>query len=143
MASELIKQILDEIRGGDDADELGAGDDGEGVEGAAGEEFGGFTDGAGFGEGDGALLHDLLQGEGVIERGIDGAFVGVEGVAKADAEDVGPGDDADELVGIDDGDVMDAVLADEGADFGDGIAVVGGDHIAGHEVGDGIVAFHG
>ncbi len=38
---------------------------------------------------------------------------------------------------------MDAVLADEGADFGYGIAVVSGDHIAGHEVGDGIVVFHG
>lgn len=79
----------------------------------------------------------------MIERGIDGALIGVEGIAKADAEDVGPGDDADELVALDDGDVMDAVLADEGADFGDGIAVVGGDHITGHEVGDGVVAFHG
>lgn len=113
------------------------------MEGAAGQEFCGFADGAGLGEGDGGLFHDLLEGEGVIERGVDGAFVGVEGVAKADAEDVGPGDDADELITIDDGDVMDAVLTDEGTDFGDGIAVMGGDHIAGHEVGDGVVAFHG
>lgn len=143
MVSELIEQILDEVGRGDDADKLGARNDGQGVEGAPRKEFGGFAHGAGFGQGDGALLHDLLKGQGVVQRGIHGAFIRLKGIAKADAENVAPGDDANELVAIDDGDVMHAVLAHQGADLGDGVAVVGGDHCAGHDVGDGFVAFHG
>jgi hypothetical protein len=38
------------------------------------------------------------------------------------------------LVAVHDWDVMHAMFAHESADFGDGIAVVNGDHVAGHEV---------
>jgi len=140
---ELVEEVFDEVGGGDDADEFGAVDDGDGVEVALGEDFGGFANGGGLLEEDGAFGHDVFECEGVVEGGVDGAFVGVEGVAEADAEDVGEGDDADELVAIDDGDVVDAAFFDDLADFGDGVAVVDGGDIGGHDFGDGFVALHG
>jgi hypothetical protein len=79
----------------------------------------------------GFFLHHLLQRERVVERGIDSAHIGAKRIAEADAEDVAPGDDADELVAVHDRDVMHAMLADEGADFGDRIAVVDGDRRCG------------
>lgn len=142
-ASELIEQILDDVRRGHDADELAARNDGNGVEAAACEDLRRLTNGAGFRQSDRVFLHDLLQGKGVVQRGVHGALVSVEGIAKADAQDVAPSDDSDELVAADDGDMVDAVLADKGAHLGDRITVVCGDHVAGHDVGDGIVAFHG
>lgn len=78
----------------------------------------------------------------MVERGVDSAFVGVEGIAETDTKDVREGDDADELVAIDDGDVVDAALFDDLADFGDRVAVVNGGDIGGHDLRDRFVALH-
>ena len=51
-------------------------------------------------------------------------------------------DDADELLPADDGDVVDAMVADELADAGHRIAVVNGDDVGAHDFGYGFVAFH-
>jgi coproporphyrinogen III oxidase-like Fe-S oxidoreductase len=47
---KLVEQVLDQVGGGDHADELAAIDDGQGVEITFGEDFSGFTNGAGFGQ---------------------------------------------------------------------------------------------
>ena len=110
---------------------------------AASEDLRRFAHCAGFSQRHGVFLHNLLKGEGVVQRGVHGAFIGLEGIAKADAQDVAPGDDAHKLVAIDDRDVVHPVLAYQGAHLGNGVAVMCGDHAAGHDVGDGIVSFHG
>lgn len=141
--SKLIQQVLDQVGAGDDADELGAVDDGDGVEVASGEHFGGFADGGGLLQGDRVPGHDILKLQGVVERGINRAFICVEHIAKADTQNVRETDDADKLVAIDDWDVVDTALFNDLADFGDRVAVVNGGDLGAHDFGDGLVAFHG
>lgn len=125
---KLVQQVLDQIGAGDDAHQFAAVNDGDSVEIAASEDFSRFADRGVFLQGDRVLGHDVLQGEGVVERGIDRPFIGGKGVAKADAQDIGEANDANELIAIDDWDVMNAAFVDELADFGDGVAVMhGGD----------------
>jgi len=82
--------------------------------GAVGEDFYGLSHGAGFSQRDRIFLHEQLQSQGVIESGIDSSLVCSKSVAKADVQNGPSRNDADELVGIDDGEVMAAVIAEGG-----------------------------
>lgn len=63
-------------------------DDGDGMEVTLSQDYGCFADGSGLLERNGVFGHDVLKFQGVVESGIDGAFISIEGIAKANAKDV-------------------------------------------------------
>ena len=67
--------------------------------------------------GNGIFLHKLFERHRVVERGIHGAFGGVESLAKAGAEHIGAAHNVHELLSIYDGHLVDDMLANELAGF--------------------------
>ena len=138
----MSEQVADEVGGGDDALEVAFDiDDGEGVELASGEGFGGLADGVFDADDVGAGLHDGTDAELVVEEGVNGAFVLSEGL-EAELEEVGGADDADDAAAIDDGDVVEFAFGEEFPDVRELLGQVDGDDIGGHDVGYGFVVFH-
>lgn len=140
---ELFEQVFDQVCAGDDATQFPPMDDGDRMKVSTSEDLCRIFDRGGVLQAHGVFVHQLLNAEGVIQGGIHRTFVSLESFSKADAQDVCPCDDAHQFVSAYDGDVMHAMLTNELADFGDGLAMMDGDEMAAHDVGDGVVAFHG
>ena len=108
-----------------------------------GENLRRFTDCGLLIEGGNVLGHELFNRHGVVKGCVDRPLISIEDVAETHPQNVRVADQSYQLITTDHGNVMHSVLTNELANFGDRIAVVHGDQIAGHDFGNRLVVFHG